>query len=60
MTKTSPVKFMAIASKSNAAILAEIADDIKEAVYKHSDKIPLALAIGAIEIVKKEILDEQR
>jgi hypothetical protein len=59
MSKTSPVKFMSIASKPQSSMLAEMADDIKEAIYKHSDKIPLAMAIGVLEIVKIEILDDQ-
>ena len=56
--KTSPYLFMCSANKSNAHIAAEMADDIKEVIYKHADKIPLALAIGVLRIVEKEILDD--
>ncbi len=58
MDKTEPVRFMAIASKSHSIIAAEIANDIKAVIYKHADKIPLALAIGVLKIVEKEILDD--
>lgn len=34
-----------------------MANDIKAAVYAYSDKVPLALAIGVLDIVKKEIMD---
>jgi hypothetical protein len=55
---TKPDLFIAVANKSNAYIAAELSDKIKEAVYEYSNKIPLALAIGVLEIVKKEILDD--
>lgn len=56
--KTSPYLFAARASKTNSHIAAEIADEIKEVIYKRADQIPLALVIGVLEIVKQEILDE--
>jgi hypothetical protein len=59
MKKTEPQRFMSIASKSHSHIAAEMADDIKQAIYKHADKIPLALAIGVLRIVETEILNEQ-
>ena len=34
-----------------------MANDIKSAIYAYSDRVPLALAIGVLEIVKKEIMD---
>ena len=33
----------------------EMSNEIKEVVYKHADRVSLALAIGVIEIVKFEI-----
>jgi hypothetical protein len=56
MVKTDPIKFMSIASKSHAHIAAELADDINSAIYKHADTIPLALAVGVLEIVKYELI----
>lgn len=57
--KTDPWKFGCIASKPHAIIAGEMADAIKEVIYSYSDKIPLALAIGVLRIVEKEILDSQ-
>lgn len=37
----------------------EMAADIKAAIYRHADRVPLALAIGVLEIVKAEIIREQ-
>ena len=54
--KTDPIKFIAIASKSHAPCAAELADDIYSAIYKHAGNIPLALAVGVLEIVKTEII----
>ena len=56
MVKTEPIKFMSIASKSHAYIAAELADDINSAIYKHADTIPLALAVGVLEVVKSELI----
>lgn len=36
----------------------EMCQRLKEVVYDYSDRIPLALAIGVLEIAKREILDE--
>lgn len=33
-----------------------MADEIKELVYRYSDAMPLATALGVLEIVKLEIL----
>ncbi len=38
----------------------EMADKIMAVVYEYSDRIPLALAIGVLEIVKTEVMDGQR
>jgi len=37
----------------------ELAAQIKTLVYQQADKMPLATAIGVLEIVKIEILNEQ-
>ena len=51
-------KFMAIASKPHAAIAGTLADEIKAAIYKYEGQIPLALAVGVLRIVEKELLDD--
>ena len=38
----------------------EMCDKIKEVVYSYSDRVPVTLAIGALHIATKEILDEQQ
>lgn len=50
-------KFTAIASKPHAQMAGELADEIKAVIYKYEQKIPLALAVGVLRIVEKEILD---
>lgn len=56
---TDPRKFMAIASKPHAQIAGEMALQIKEIIYANADRIPLALAVGVLHIVAKEIMEEQ-
>jgi hypothetical protein len=48
---------MAVASKPHAQLAGEMADEIKAVIYAYEQKIPLALAIGVLRIVEKEILD---
>jgi hypothetical protein len=55
---TNPRKFMAIASKPHAQIAGELAEAIKVLIYEQADRIPLALAVGVLRIVEKELLDE--
>lgn len=35
-----------------------LAEQIKGLVYQHAGKIPLALALGVLEIVKLELIEE--
>lgn len=56
--KTDPMMFVAIASKPHAQLAGEMADEIKAVIYAYEQRIPLALAIGVLRIVEKEILDE--
>ncbi|AAZ97162.1 hypothetical protein Tbd_1209 [Thiobacillus denitrificans ATCC 25259] len=55
--RTDPRRFMAVASKPHAQLAGEMADEIKAVVYAYEQRIPLALAIGVLRIVEKEILD---
>ena len=37
-----------------------MAEEIKEVVYRYSDAMPLATAIGVLEIVKAELMQEHQ
>lgn len=50
-------QFMALGSKSQCLIAEKMAKDIKDFIFDYSDQIPLALAIGVLRIVEKEILE---
>lgn len=54
---TSPLQFIAVASKPHAQLAGELADEIKDVIYKYEQRIPLALAVGVLRIVEKEIMD---
>ena len=55
--KTDVRKIMAVASKPHAAIAGALADELKAAIFRYEGQIPLALAIGVLRIVEKELLD---
>jgi len=55
--KTDVKRFMAVASKPHAQIAGDLADAIKAEIYKHSG-VPLALVIGVLRIVEKDLLDD--
>ena len=38
----------------------EMCEAVKAAVYQFADRVPLALAIGVLEIAKFDILDEAK
>lgn len=40
-------------------VAGELAERIKELVYEYADRMPVATAVGAMEIAKIEILNEQ-
>ena len=56
-TESSVSKFTSVASKPHAVMAGDLADEIKAAIYRYADKIPLAAAIGVLRIVEHEILD---
>jgi len=41
-------------------IAGEMAETIKQVIYAYSDRVPVALAIGVLEIVKSDIISDQR
>lgn len=47
-----------LASKVSCYKAAEMCEEIKKVIYSYSEEMPLALALGVLEIVKKEITDE--
>lgn len=54
---TTPRLFTATTSKPHTQLAEELCEKIKAAVYEYSDRIPLALAIGVIEIAKMEVME---
>jgi len=42
------------------AAVGELAERIKALVYEYSGRLPVAAAIGALEIAKLEIFNDQR
>ena len=55
---TNPLRFIAIATKPQAQRAAEMAEEIKAVIYKHANTVPLALAIGVLRIVERELMDD--
>ena len=53
-----PRRFIAIATKTQAQKAGEMAEEIKAAIYKHANTVPLALAIGVLRIVERELMDD--
>ena len=51
-------RFMAVACKPHAQIAGDMAEEIKAVIYKHAGAIPLALAIGVLRIVERELLED--
>lgn len=47
-----------LASKRACNKAAEMCEEIKEVIHKYDDEMPLALALGVLTIVKKEIMQE--
>lgn len=47
-----------LASKRSCHKAAEMCEEIKKVIYSYSGEMPLALALGVLEIVKKELVDE--
>jgi hypothetical protein len=47
-----------LASKRSCYKASEMCEAIKEVIYSYSEEMPLALAIGVLEIVKIELIDE--
>jgi len=56
--KTEPRRFIAIATTTQSQKASEMADEIKAAIYKHANTVPLALAIGVLRIVERELMDD--
>jgi hypothetical protein len=46
--------------KRNTDLADEMCEAIKSAVYDFSGRVPLATAIGVLEIAKQEILDSSK
>ena len=57
--KIDPHLFMTKASKCEALMAADMADEIKEVIYGYAGKVSLALAVGGLRVVEREIMDDQ-
>lgn len=49
--------FISKAGKPHAQLAGEMAEEIKSVIYSYEQRVPLALAIGVLRIVEKEIMD---
>lgn len=49
---------MHLANKSHCKIAGEMSQKIKDIILFYGDQIPLALAVGVLEVVKKEIIED--
>ena len=58
MRTTDPPNFAVFSGKPHARIAEELAEEIKEVIYRRAGQIPLATAIGVLRIVEKEILED--
>lgn len=58
LEKKRAVKFMHLASKNQCMIASEMSQKIKDIILSYGDQIPLALAVGVLEVVKKEIIED--
>jgi len=47
-----------LASKRSCQKAAEMCERIKEVIHDYDEEMPVALAMGVLEIVKREIMDE--
>ena len=47
-----------LASKRSCHKAAEMCEEIKQVIYSYSEEMPLALALGVLTIVKKEIMQD--
>lgn len=47
-----------LASKRACHRAEEMCNEIKDVIHRYDEEMPLALALGVLDIVKKEIMDE--
>jgi len=55
---TSPQTFMHHATKSQANLAAAMSEELKVVIYSYQEKVPVALALGVLGIVAREIQNE--
>ncbi len=59
MTETT-LEVLKTSGRPSHEIAGEMAEKITALVYEYSNQVPLALAVGVLEIVKTLIIEEQR
>ena len=57
---TSPRTFMHHATKSQANLAAAMSEELKAVIYSYQEKVPVALALGVLGIVAREIQKRAR
>ena len=57
-TVTDPRRFMHNATKAQSNLAAAMAEEIKTVIYSYENKVPLALAIGVLRIVERELQND--
>lgn len=50
----------ATTNRPHTELAAEMCDRIKTVVYEYADRVPLALAVGVVEIVKMELMEDAK
>lgn len=50
-------KFMHLGSKAQCHIAEKMSEEIEAAIMRYSDQIPLALAIGVLNIIGNELIN---
>lgn len=58
--KKQAMKFMHLAIKSHCMMAGEMSVEIRDTLMKYQGKVPVALAVGVLDIVKQELIDEHK
>lgn len=51
------VKFKVVPGAKQTDLADRMCEEVKAVIYGFSDRVPLALAVGVLEIAKREIMD---
>lgn len=59
MARAKPELALVATGKPSAEAAGELAEQIKDLIYRLSERVPLALVVGVLRIVEHELLTEQ-